>query len=297
MGKRRARRSMRAMMMAAAAASVSAIATSAGAATKTWADGNGQLIPVFWSTASDWSPTGVPATGDDVIVSGKVGGITLGGLNLTYDYTNGGGVTLNSLTLGQSGGAGTLVMSSAVTLVSLNEYLGNSGAGGSNGIGVITQTAGLNSVGSNGGVNTLYMGYNATDRGFYSLGGTGSLSCSGPLYVGYNGQGTFTQSGGSASLSFASPLDLGANLGSQGVYNLSGGTFTPSAGEFIGIAGTGTFNQTGGANNAVGGVTIATNNFGACAYTLTSGALNITNGGFSVADNGAGSMNQSGGSV
>ena len=60
-------------------------------ATKTWAGG----ATGNWNVASNWSPSGVPATGDDVIINTS-------GCDVTLDVHIGGGQTntgLNSLTI------------------------------------------------------------------------------------------------------------------------------------------------------------------------------------------------------
>ena len=79
-------------------------------------------------------------------------------------------------------------------------------------------------------------------------------------YIGYEGTGTFTQSGGTHTVS--DRLILGCLPGSNGTYNLSGdGHLSVVAGsdgqppgfglEFIGWDGQGTFTHTGGSNSAV----------------------------------------------
>ena len=77
-------------------------------------------------------------------------------------------------------------------------------------------------------------------------------------YVGYNGAGTFTQTGGTNTIDEYS-LYLGYNAGASGTYSLSGngqllllaGALNPNltTGEYVGYSGSGSFTQSGGTNN------------------------------------------------
>ena len=116
-----------------------------------------------------------------------------------------------------------------------SEYIGNSGTGS------FTQSAGTNSV-----FSSLYLGYNSTATGTYTLSDTGTLYAN-SLCVGYSGAGTFTQSGGNNS---TTTTFLGYNPQSRGLFDLSGsGTLTASSDEYVGCSGTGTFLQSGGRNS------------------------------------------------
>src|ERR1700728_3902538 len=81
-----------------------------------------------WSTPGNWSPTGVPGTGDSVFVPGDglFGGYVL------YDYT-GPAVTLSAVNTTASSSGGTTPVSSlnipANSLSANNEYVGDSGSG------------------------------------------------------------------------------------------------------------------------------------------------------------------------
>ena len=70
--------------------------------------------------------------------------------------------------------------------------------------------------------DSLYLGYNTGASGTYTLSGTGSLS-SGSEYVGYNGSGSFTQSGGTNSVTDTLALGYGSG---RGTYNLTGGSLS-----------------------------------------------------------------------
>ncbi len=132
--------------------------------------------------------------------------------------------------------AGTSIVGGATTLQDPVDVAGSltTSSGGS-----LALTKGI-SVSGVAQVARLY-----TD-GFHSqVTGSGSLSVSGTEYLGYNGSGTFTQTGGTHTV--GSTLFLGYNPGSSGSYNLSGsGRLSVSGTDYVGYDGTGTFTQTGG---------------------------------------------------
>ena len=68
----------------------------------------------------------------------------------------------------------------------------------------------------------------------------------GTEYVGFEGNGAFTQSGGANVVS--TDLNLGYSSGASGAYNLSGGSLAVNGSEYIGFAGSGLFTQSGGAH-------------------------------------------------
>jgi fibronectin-binding autotransporter adhesin len=255
------------------------------ATTRAWNDGSGN-----WSTAADWTPSGVPAAGDTVNIN-ETDGVSR---TITYDYT-GAAVTLSSLAIdltGYTGTATTLFSMSANNLSATNEFVGSSGLG-SNGTGLFNQSGGTNTVSS----GQLFIGVNSTDKGFYYLSGTGSLTATGED-VGYMGTGTFNQSGGSNSVNPGSALNVGELSNSIGVYTLSGsGTLSVSGYEYIGDAGSGTFNQSGGTNTINSGYTlyVGYNSVSNGTYNLSgTGTLSVT--GFeTVGVAGTGTFNQTGG--
>jgi hypothetical protein len=159
---RRSRRHS-ALLLAAAAALLPP--ASALATTYEWVGGTGN-----WGTAANtnWSPTGLPNSGDTANVTNTLGVIQ----TITYNYS-GTAVTLNTLTMDALGGTGTgteVMVMSANTLTAATENIGDSGSG-SNGIGTFNQSGGANSIGS----GDLYLGFNSTDQGFYNLSASGSL--------------------------------------------------------------------------------------------------------------------------
>jgi autotransporter-associated beta strand protein len=128
---------------------------------------------------------------------------------------------------------------SAITGGSLfanNHYVGSSG------IGAFAQSGGTNSTGY-----YRYLGYNAGDRGTYTLTGIGLLHTGYYEYLGYSGAGIFTQSGGTNS---CLSLYLGYNVGSSGTYSLSdSGHLLTDNDEYLGREGSAKFTQSGGSNS------------------------------------------------
>ncbi len=257
----------RCKLLAAALSVAAGISASAEGGTDTWIAGGGA-----WSTPGDWSPTGVPANGDNVLIDPNAS------LTITFDgnYTGSG---LNSLTLDDSNGTATLSQSSNSLIVSGGEAIGVDGNG------TFTQDGGTSSAG------TLYLGYYSSSTGNYVL-SAGTLTLSGGSeYVGNSGNGTFTQSGGNNSMSF---LELGYGGNSTGNYLLSGnGSLTATANEYVGISGNSTFTQSGGSNwtrgfqlgyspGTTGNYILSAGNFTAIAYegvgTYGSGTFAQTGG-------------------
>ena len=158
------------------------------------------------------------------------GGLTLAGAGLVS--LGSGTLTTNDLLSGISGGS----------LYVANHYVANGGTG------TFTQSGGNSSISG-----ALYLGHNAGDSGTYNLNGSGHLSAAYYEYVGYSGTGTFTQTGGNNSVGpyhyFGDgSLNLGANAGGSGAYNLSGSGLLSAPSEYVGCSGTGTFTQSGGTN-------------------------------------------------
>jgi filamentous hemagglutinin len=92
---------------------------------------------------------------------------------------------------------------------------------GNFGDGTVTHSAGTANIGTLG----LRLGVASTaDTGFYRLSGTGSLSVSGNVNVGFFGNGTFVQNGGTASIT--GTVFLGLDSGAKGSYDLTGNNLT-----------------------------------------------------------------------
>ena len=114
-----------------------------------------------------------------------------------------------------------------------HEYVGYSGTGS------FTQSGGSNAGANSSNPLSLTLGNNSGSVGTYALSSTGQLTATAET-IGYNGTGTFTQSGGTNTTS----LSLGVLAGSSGTYNLRGGLLVAKA---IGAGGgTATLNLSGG---------------------------------------------------
>ncbi|HUB25312.1 MAG TPA: PEP-CTERM sorting domain-containing protein [Tepidisphaeraceae bacterium] len=150
--------------------------------TSQWTGGNSGS----WSNASNWTPSGVPVTGNDVNITSTLG-VTQ---TITYDYT-GSAQTLGTLTLDLTGGSGSaseILSMSANNLAAGIENVGFSGAA------LFNQSGGTNTVGTD-----LYIANNSGSTGTYTLSG-GALQIGGNAYVGGSasgpgGQGVLTVSG------------------------------------------------------------------------------------------------------
>lgn len=196
-----------------------------------------------------------------------------------------------------------------------SEYIGLGGKG------AFTQWGGLNNVSGD-----LTIGEFSASSGEYSmigvLGGNPTLTVAGDIYVGRDGEGTFTQEGGSVTATneyigyghggtgaftqnsgtntVSGALYLGygagASAGGSGTYNLSGGwTSVFQAGaEVVGHDGNGIFNQSGGYNIVSTNLTVGSG-AGTGEYNLSGGYLSATNENIGVGT-GLGVFNQTGGS-
>ena len=170
---------------------------------------------------------------------------------------------------------------------------------GNSGNGTFTQTGGTASV-----TNGLVLGELTNSVGVYNLSnttGTGSLTV-GTTIIGYQGSGTFTQSGGTNQ---TGTLILAELSGSSGAYNLQGGTLKATSvtvnanGNFDQTGGTmtfTTFNQNAGTVSLSGGLNLASSTVNLSGGSLstssitgtasnlkwTSGSLTLTNQSFDV---------------
>ncbi len=206
----------------------------AGAATKNW---NANIESGNWSTAANWSPSGVPGDGDDANITLSV---LLAKYTINYDSTA--EVALNSLTLSQIGAGGsslTMNMSGSNDVLYTNyEYLAVNSPN--------AQNAAFNQSDGENISDGLFLGYGQNGTGTYNLTG-GTLQINSALFVGYNGVGYFNQSGGIDDASVAELYVAGNSASSPGTYTLSGGKLYGGE-ELIGPAGT--FQHSAGENDA-----------------------------------------------
>jgi len=126
----------------------------------------------------------------------------------------------DALTLGQNAGSnGSYTLSNTGTVwVNGQEYIGYGGTGS------FTQSGGVHTIPEDGSIwDNLYLGYQSTGVGTYTL-SNGSLEVGDNNYVGYEGQGTFLQTGGTHNV--LNHLFLGNQSTGSGTYALEGGSLT-----------------------------------------------------------------------
>jgi fibronectin-binding autotransporter adhesin len=268
----------------------------------------------YWNSTADWSITvngssgaAIPTTGDSVFIT------TTDGINrmISYDYS-GAAVALGSLTINQNNhgaataNTNTLLLNNSSDSLSVTglEDLGYSGLNNNYGTGVISQSAGTNTIG-NSALSAIVLGWYASDIGTYQQ--TGGiinntyqpLGVNGPDYsaelLGMYGTGIFNQSGGTNTIG---TVEIGAQAGSAGTFTLSGtGALSATDEEVIGTGANGVFNQTGGTNTVGNYFYLGYEPGIVGTYTLSgTGILNLTNLlNESIGFNGVGHFNQSGG--
>ena len=167
------------------------------AVTKTWVGANSS----GWGSAANWSPSGVPANADDVIIpSGTTWGCVL---NNNVSYTRTGNTTLQGATLSWGSGAsiinsGVFTLASGATIEVSGTFTNQSaGSIALSGSGTFISIA----VGtlSNAGTITIGAGtlifISSTIVSSFSNSGTINNSGSLILYPGNNGNNTFTNTG------------------------------------------------------------------------------------------------------
>ena len=224
-----------------------------------------------YGTAGNWSPSGVPASGDNVVL----GTHSAGSSNLHVSLTN--NQKVSSLTLDSSGISGSMIFSQIDTNFEADTVnVGLSHSGNT-----------FNQIGGNNTVNTLNIGSGASTNNAYNLSYTSTLTTA-VLNVGAVGVGAFNQSSGDLKPTTQSTtpgiINVGTTLNSSGTYNLSGGRITPTEISYylnpfpgsvdlnIGGQGTGVFNQSGGTMAATS-VTVGGSAIGTGTYNLSGGMM------------------------
>jgi hypothetical protein len=245
-----------------------------------------------------------------------------GGSLAAYGGENIGGVATFNGTLFAQGGSGTFNQSGGVNTIGFaaspqallidaygaGQYILSNGTltvygpeeiGGYSGAGTFSQSGGVQTIGTTSAPQSLYLGFDgypgASATGNYLLNGTGSLTISGNSYVGYYGNGTFTQNAGSLTVSGNQYIGLSA----IGTFTQGGGSLTVSGSEYVSIGGSGTFTQSGGVHTV--GSTLSPQNLsignssnGTGNYLLSNGSLTVTGVEY-VGNGGAGIFTQTGG--
>jgi len=215
----------------------------------------------------------------------QAGSITVGtngtmtvGLNWTHAGTldiKGGSISLGSRELTLDGpGDGAIARMTSGYFSAKSEYVGKTGQG------AVSQSGGDNSM------QFLYLGYDAGSRGTYEL-HDGDVTVLPPnptdraAFIGYSGNGRFTQTGGSMFVDRT--MFIGYEAGSEGEYQLAGpGTLTVSGGrdyqsEYIGFDGVGSFVQSDGNHVPSDSLYLGYNSSGQGRYELSNGNLDVGN--------------------
>ncbi|TXI28881.1 MAG: PEP-CTERM sorting domain-containing protein [Nitrosomonas oligotropha] len=262
----------------------------AHADTKIWSSSDG-----FWHDDSSWSPSGVPGSGDNVIVS------PYGGVDTILNFTNatgsrmansllissetastisflqaGGSLTVSSQIVGSgfdsgSSGHGNYVLSGG-SLSAEEEVIGDSYTLIPDVYGVFTQSGGTNTV-------TNLIISRAGSRGEYNLSGGSLLADSEVIGIGYDvysfgTNGIFTQSGGMHVVN----RELSIGERGFGAYTLLAGSLSANS-ESIGSAiapwesGSGNFTQNGGTHTVSDILSIGYGPNGRGSYILNEGSL------------------------
>jgi hypothetical protein len=212
------------------------------------------------------------------LVNHQGGSISLGlGMYLGQSASGNGTYSLSS---------GSLSLMHPVSAQSVGECVGYAGSG------TFNQSGGVNTIGGDG----LFLGYYAGATGTYAL-SEGTLSVTWGYgfaeYVGYQGTGTFVQSGGSHT---TTGLIIGQATGAHGSYLLADGTLS-TTGESVGYNGTGSFMQSGGSHIVSGtNLFVGYLNTGNGAFELEGGTLLLTTGANEIVGHfGNGAFTQTGG--
>ncbi|NEI71715.1 autotransporter domain-containing protein [Rhizobium lusitanum] len=224
---------------------ISACLTSAAAvaASLSWTGG----VDSNWNNAGNWSTASVPSSADSVIVDGG---------SPAPEIIAGTSASAGNLTVGLDGdGALTVLGSLQSSSASIASHAGASGIFDLTGAAADWQNSGTLLVGDQGaatftisaggqyeGGGPVYIGSAAGSSGSITVSGQSSFTLSGsqPLFVGYNGQGSFDLTDGAVASTGDATLGYGA--GSSGGVSVSGaGTSWLIDGDLlVGRDGTGT---------------------------------------------------------
>jgi fibronectin-binding autotransporter adhesin len=234
-----------------------------------------------FNTSGNWSPTGVPAGGDDVYLGNENPTNATGNFTVTINTTTAGldSLTLNSYALP----AYLIVNQTAGTLTALTMNVGTT----------TSENTYNQSGGSTVAVNTLNIGV-SSGLNNYNISGSGTLLYTNnfdDINVGVSGSGTFTQSIGT-TVEPSGDLILGVNAGGSGTYTMTGGELECEGYVEVGDAGTGSFSQSGGDVDCFGIDVTSTN--GTATYNFSGGTIEAT--GLDISSNGTFNL-QTGGNL
>ncbi len=201
------------------------------------------------------------STATEILGDGSTGIKGYGTLNLAGGFN----IISSNLTLGNlSTDNGIYNLSGASALQAPRENIAEGG------FGTFTQSNGTNTLTAPGGTPELVIGDLAGATGNYNLQGGSLLNHSGLEIIGNSGNATFTQTGGlnapDSGANITSTLDVGLLAGSNGTYNMQGGTLTAVT---FNVGGT---SATGAVNHSAGNINLTPQAGIAPSLTLGSGA-------------------------
>jgi outer membrane autotransporter protein len=251
-----------------------------------------------WNNASNWSAASVPTSASSVVVDGGT---------FSPQISAGNSASADDLTVGLDGdGALTAFGSLQTTSGSIGSQAGSSGVFDLAGAAANWQNVGPLLVGDQGtgtfaisagaqyvGTGPVYIGSAAGSSGSITVSDQSSFTLAGqPLFIGYDGQGSFDLTAGAAASTNDATLGYGA--GSSGSASVSGaGTSWTIDGDLVvGQEGTGSMTISTGANvsndNAVIGLGAGT---GTSSVTISGlGSQWTTNGSLTVGSSGGGEL-------
>jgi autotransporter-associated beta strand protein len=276
-----------------------------------WDNGSGDGL---WNTSTNWTPDGLPTTGDNVLVTVDGGAIKT--ITLDSTPTNS---TILEVGLARTGNGTATVNHTGGTLTVtgwFNLGQGFASTGDRNGTGIwnMSGSSTVNATHANGGLTTIGAGFTPTGFNTGILNITDSarfLQTANDIHVG--GEGAGQRARGIINLSGSGTLTNTANLSvgvaannSTGVVNMSGTSTLTTSRFLLGVnnGATGAINQSGGAASTTSALAAslslghATGGFGS--YSISGGTLSsaeISIGSNNAGAGGSGIMNVSGGTV
>ncbi|MFK0166502.1 autotransporter domain-containing protein [Rhizobium sp. NPDC090279] len=251
-----------------------------------------------WNNASNWSTAAVPSSVSSVVIDGG---------NFPAEILAGGSAATGDLTVGLAS-SGTLAAfgSLQTSSASIGSQTGATGSFDLTGAAAIWQNSGALLVGDQGtaafiinagaqyvGSGAVYIGSATGSNGGLAVSGQSSFTLSGsqPLFVGYEGQGSFELTDGAAASTGDAVLGYGA--GSSGYVSVSGaGTSWLIDGDLvIGRDGTGTMVMATGATVSNDNATIGLGSGGTSSATVSGlGSQWTTSGVLTVGSSGSGAL-------
>lgn len=252
-----------------------------------------------WSNAGNWSTASVPDALSSVVIDGG---------NLPAEVLGGGSASANDLTVGLDGeGALTVLGPFRTSSALLGSHTGATGILDMTGTDATWQNDGTLAVGDQGtGTFTIsagaqYLGDDAVYIG-NAAGGVGSITVSGqstftlssgqPLFIGYNGQGSFELTSGATAGTGDATLGYGAGSSGSASISGSGTSWLIDGNLIVGSSGTGTAAIASGASVSNNDATIGlANGGGTSSLTISDlGSQWTTSGVLTVGSSGSGAL-------